>query len=91
MDMQAEIGILLAYAMGILLLYVLGYMFLVPIKLVVRFIMNSILGGITILVLNWIGGCFGFHLALNVISAAIVGLLGIPGIILWVMLTAIPF
>ncbi|WP_324822526.1 pro-sigmaK processing inhibitor BofA family protein [Sinanaerobacter sp. ZZT-01] len=91
MDMQAEIGILLAYAIGILLLYVLGYMFLVPIKLIVRLIINSVLGGITILAINWIGGCFGFHLALNFISAAIVGLLGVPGILLWVLLTAIPF
>lgn len=91
MDMQSEIGILLAYAMGILLLYVLGYMFLVPIKLVIRFMINSVLGGVTILLLNWIGGCFGFHLALNFISAAVVGLLGVPGIILWLMITSIPF
>ncbi len=90
MDMQAEIGILLAYAVGILLLYVLGYMFLVPIKLVVRLIINSIFGGISILVINWVGGYFGFHLALNFISAAIVGVLGVPGILLWILLTAIP-
>ena len=77
-----EIGILLAYALGIFALYVVGYMFLVPLKILLRLVINSVAGGIAILAINWIGGYWGIHISLNVLSAVIVGILGIPGAVL---------
>lgn len=82
MDMNMEIGILLAYTFGILILYVIGYAFLVPIKILLKLIMNSIAGGLLILALNWIGGIWGFHIPLNLISSVIIGVLGVPGVVL---------
>jgi inhibitor of the pro-sigma K processing machinery len=79
MEMSTEIGILLAYALGIFALYVIGYMFLVPIKILLRLVINSIAGALAILVINWAGAFWGLHISLNVLSAVIVGLLGIPG------------
>lgn len=87
MSMSAEVGILLAYAFGILLLYVVGYLFLVPIKFLLRLVINSVLGGVAILAINWIGAFFDFHIAFNWISAAMVGILGIPGLLLWLLLS----
>jgi len=81
MDMSTEIGILLAYALGIFALYVIGYMFLVPIKILLRLVINSIAGALAILVFNWIGAFIGLHISLNLLSAVIVGLLGVPGAI----------
>ena len=46
MDMSTELGILLAYALGIFALYVVGYMFLVPLKILLRLVINSIAGAI---------------------------------------------
>lgn len=54
MEMSTEIGILLAYALGIFALYVVGYMFLVPIKVLLRLVINSVAGAISILAINWI-------------------------------------
>lgn len=82
MEMSTEIGILLAYAFGIFALYVVGYMFLVPLKIILRLLLNSCLGGIFILLFNWIGGNWDLHIPLNVFSAVIVGLLGLPGAII---------
>jgi len=82
MEMSTEIGILLAYAIGIFALYVIGYMFLVPIKIILKLLLNSALGGIFILLFNWIGAYWDLHIALNIFSAVIVGLLGLPGAIL---------
>lgn len=82
MEMSTEIGILLAYALGIFALYVVGYMFLVPIKILLRLIINSIAGAVSILLINWIGGYWGVHISLNILSAVIVGILGVPGAIL---------
>lgn len=81
MEMSTEIGILLAYALGIFALYVVGYMFLVPIKILLRLVINSVAGAIAILTINWIGTYWGVHISLNVLSAVIVGLLGVPGAI----------
>lgn len=82
MDMSTELGILLAYALGIFALYVVGYMFLVPIKILLRLVINSIAGAITIILINWIGSFWGIHISLNILSAVIVGILGVPGVIL---------
>ena len=82
MEMSTEIGILLAYALGIFALYVVGYMFLVPIKIILRLLINSIAGAISIVAINWIGSYWGIHISLNVISAVIIGVLGVPGAVL---------
>lgn len=89
MDMTTEIGVLIAYAFGIIALYVVGYLFLVPLKLVLRLIANSLLGGAFILLFNWFGASFGLHIALNVISAVIVGILGIPGALAWMFIAGL--
>jgi SigmaK-factor processing regulatory protein BofA. len=85
MEMSTEIGILLAYALGIFALYVVGYMFLVPIKIILRLVINSIAGALAILVINWVGGYWGIHISLNVLSAVFVGVLGVPGAVLLVV------
>jgi len=89
MEMSTEIGILLAYALGIFALYVVGYMFLVPIKILLRLVINSVAGAISILVINWIGVYWDVHISLNVLSAVIVGILGVPGAILLTVYHAI--
>lgn len=86
MEMSTELGILLAYAFGIFALYVVGYMFLVPIKILLKFILNSVLGGLFIVLVNWIGAYWDIHIPLNIFSAVIVGLLGLPGAILLLFL-----
>lgn len=89
MDMTTEIGILIAYAFGIIALYVAGYLFLVPLKWVLRFVLNSLMGGAFVLIFNWIGGCFGLHIALNWLSAVTIGFLGVPGALAWMFIAAL--
>lgn len=89
MDMYMEVGILLAYAFGILALYVIGYIFLVPVKMLMKFVLNSVLGGLLILIINWVGASFGIGIPLNLLTAMGVGILGIPGVILIFLLTTI--
>jgi inhibitor of the pro-sigma K processing machinery len=86
MEMSTEIGILLAYGFGILVLYILGYLLLVPLKFLLKLIGNSILGGLFILVINWVGGYWDIHIPLNFFSALFVGILGLPGAILLLIL-----
>ncbi|HEY8363894.1 MAG TPA: pro-sigmaK processing inhibitor BofA family protein [Tissierellaceae bacterium] len=74
------------YAAGLIMLYILGLILVWPIKKIMKLIFNGILGGITLLIFNFIGKFFGLSLAINPINALIVGFLGVPGVILLLIL-----
>jgi inhibitor of the pro-sigma K processing machinery len=78
--------IILAWIVGVLIILALGKAMLLPLKVVVRLVINGILGGIAILIINYIGGPLGFTISLNPVSALVAGILGLPGIILLVIL-----
>ncbi|WP_053954903.1 pro-sigmaK processing inhibitor BofA family protein [Inediibacterium massiliense] len=86
MGMGIELNILLAYAFGLILLYILGYILLIPIKLIMKFIYNGIVGGIMLVVLNFIGSFLNLHIGINPLTALVAGFLGVPGVILMVVL-----
>ncbi len=82
MSFTLEAGIFLAYAAGLFLIYLLGKFLIVPLKLAGRLILSSIIGGVFILAVNLLGGHWGIFLPLNLLTAAIIGVLGIPGTLL---------
>ncbi|MGI6086133.1 MAG: pro-sigmaK processing inhibitor BofA family protein [Acetivibrionales bacterium] len=78
--------IILAWGIGVLIVFAFGKAMLLPLKIIFRLVINGILGGIAILIINLIGAPLGFTISLNLISALVVGILGLPGIILLVIL-----
>ena len=70
----------------IAVLWIIGKIFSVPLKALFKLIVNSVLGGLLIFIINLIGSAWGFHIGLNVVTAVLVGLLGIPGAILLIIL-----
>ena len=80
--MHVDYAAVLAYAFGLLLLYVVGRVLIMPLKIVVKLIYNALIGGGVLLILNFIGGYIGLHIALNPITALLVGFLGVPGVIM---------
>lgn len=77
---------LLTYLACICFLFIFGRIFIVPIKKVLKLILNSFLGGILIFLINLIGINFGFHIGLNIFTSILVGLLGLPGAIVLIIL-----
>ena len=69
-----------------LAILIIGKIFLFPIKLLLKLVLNTIIGGSIIYIINLIGANFGFHIGLNLITSLIVGILGIPGAILLIIL-----
>lgn len=72
---------LITYLACICFLFIFGKVFIVPIKKVLKLVINSILGGITIFLINLIGATFGFHIGVNIFTSILVGLLGLPGVV----------
>ena len=71
--------IFLGCIIGIMLF---GKMLILPIKLVIKLILNSAIGGLIIIITNWVGAIFNLHIGLNIFTAIFVGILGVPGAIL---------
>lgn len=80
---------IITYLACIFFLFLFGKIFILPLKSILKLILNSILGGVLIYIINLIGGLFAFHIGINVVTSLTVGLLGIPGAILLVILKLI--
>ena len=80
---------IITFLVCIIFLFIFGKLFFWPLKSILKLIFNSILGGILIYLINVIGMNFGFHIGLNILTALLVGLLGVPGATLLVILKLI--
>lgn len=67
-------------------IFLFGKILIVPIQKILKLIVNSLLGGLVIYVINLIGANFGFHIGLNIVTSMIVGLLGLPGTVVLILI-----
>mgnify|MGYP001623654921 CR=1 FL=1 len=67
-------------------IFLFGKILIVPIQKILKLVVNSLLGGLVIYVINLIGANFGFHIGLNIVTSMIVGLLGLPGTIVLILI-----
>ncbi len=77
---------IIAFLACICFIFLIGRIFILPIKKVLKLVLNSILGGVLIFIINIIGTSFGFHIGLNLITSITIGILGIPGAIALVLI-----
>ena len=79
---QIDVFSILAIFLAIGAVYIIGVLLVLPIKIVVKLVINGIVGAIALFVINIFGGFIGLTIGINPITALIAGFLGIPGIIL---------
>lgn len=84
-----EFNVILTFLACIILLFIFGKIFVWPLKSILKLVFNSIFGGVLIYIINIVGMNFNFHIGLNLITAVLVGILGIPGAALLVILKII--
>lgn len=77
---------IIAFIACIFFIFIVGKIFILPLKTILKFILNSVVGGIIIFIVNLIGGFWNFHIGLNILTSIIVGILGVPGTILVIMI-----
>ena len=80
------VKMLLIYVACIIGIIIVGKVFIVPIKIIGKLIINSILGVVLLYIINLVGALWQFHIGINVITALVVGILGIPGAVLLAIL-----
>lgn len=80
--MSFDFNSVIVYTACIFFLFIICRIFIVPLRTIIKLVFNSILGGILIYIINFIGAYFNFHIGLNIFTAIFVGILGVPGAIL---------
>ncbi|WP_026486416.1 pro-sigmaK processing inhibitor BofA family protein [Caldanaerobius polysaccharolyticus] len=86
MNLGIEFNTIFGYILGLGILFLLGWVLIVPIKILLKLIFNTIIGGILLYILNVFGSFTGLSIALNPVTAVVAGLLGVPGIAMMVLL-----
>lgn len=69
------------FLIAIIGLFLLVKLFAWPIKVLIKLIINGVLGAILLFILNMVGGTFGLTIGINAITALIAGFFGVPGVI----------
>lgn len=82
-------NIILAIAFGLLILYLLAKILYFPLKILMRLLLNGLCGGALLLVFNAVGSLWGLHLGVNFVTAVVVGVMGIPGVVMLLVLQRI--
>ena len=84
--MNLDFNNIIAFTECIFFLFIFGKLFIVPIKTILKLVLNSFLGAFLIYIINLIGAMWGFHIGINIITSIFVGMLGIPGAIVIVII-----
>ena len=63
-------------------MWVICKIFAWPLKILFKLVINAVMGAIVLLVINIIGSAVGFTLPITALTALLVGLLGVPGVVL---------
>ena len=85
MELNLDPMLLLYFAAGLVVLYLIGFFMLAPLKIIVKLIINAVVGAVVIVLINLLGAD-ALHIPLNAISAFIVGVFGVPGVALMLVL-----
>lgn len=77
-----DFTLILPFLIGLAVLFIILKILTLPMKLIIKLLINGAVGGIIILLVNLIGASFGFAINLTWITALIVGILGVPGVVI---------
>lgn len=83
---QIDLFSILAIFLAIGAVYLLGMLLVLPIKIIVRLVLNGIIGAIALIIFNFLGNYIGINIGVNPITALIAGFLGIPGVLLMIFI-----
>jgi inhibitor of the pro-sigma K processing machinery len=73
---------IMGYVLGVLTVLVVSGVCLKPMKMIVKFLLNSVAGIGLCMLINYIGTPMGIHIGINPATSIILGMLGVPGLIM---------
>ena len=77
-----DFTMILPILIGVAVLFIVLKLLALPMKIIIQLVINGLVGGLVIFIVNLIGANFGFMIDLTWITALIVGFLGVPGVVI---------
>ena len=81
---EITVGTVVGYLLGLLIIIISARVFFAPFKIILRFLINSVLGAGILFLINALP--LNIYLGINAVSALAVGILGVPGLCLLMLL-----
>ena len=64
-------------------------MFFAPLKIAFKLVGNAVVGGLLLLFINFVGGIVNIQIGINLVTAVVAGVLGVPGVALMLILQVV--
>ena len=80
------ISTLLGCVLVVFLLVAVARIISAPLRLAIKLLVNAASGLIALWLVNLLSGITGIYLGLNIVNALIVGIFGLPGLVLLILL-----
>ena len=69
----------LSFLVALIVLYIV-------LKIIIKLMINAFVGGVVLFLINLVGASFGFALNITWLTSLIVGIFGVPGVVLVILL-----
>ncbi|MDP4146391.1 MAG: pro-sigmaK processing inhibitor BofA family protein [Bacillota bacterium] len=69
------------FLIAVVVLFIIVKLFSWPIKMFFKLLANAVLGAILLIIVNIVGAYFHFYIGINIITALIAGVFGVPGVV----------
>lgn len=76
----------LGYILGLLIIFTVCKIFFKPLKVIFKFFFSSFIGLTLLFIINSFTYLTGFYVGINPVTALILGLLGVPGLLVIIIL-----
>lgn len=73
------------FLIAIIILFVVVKLLSWPLKILLKLVVNGVLGAILLFIINMFGKYIGLKIGINIVTALIAGVFGIPGVIFLVI------
>ena len=77
------------FAVSVIAVVIVAKILSWPLKKILKFVLNTVIGLVLVLIINTFGGGIGLHIPFNIVTSIVVGILGIPGVLGLVILNYI--
>ena len=76
----------LSFLVALIVLYIVLNIIAAPVKIIIKLMINAFVGGVVLFLINLVGAGFGFALNITWLTSLIVGIFGVPGVVLVILL-----
>lgn len=76
----------LSFLVALIVLYIVLKIIAAPVKIIIKLMINAFVGGVVLFLINLVGAGFGFVLNITWLTSLIVGIFGVPGVVLVILL-----